>query len=67
MCAQTFLVITYLSDFTYLALLQLGAMMAMPPYAWAALHGLHAWLGAASVRAPRNDDLQILVKSMHLA
>ena len=46
MRAQTFLVITCLSDFTYLALLQLGA---------------------ASVRAFRNDDLQILAKSMHLA
>jgi hypothetical protein len=56
MCAQTFLVITCLSDFTYLALLKLGAVMAMLPYAWAAWHGLHAWLGAASVRAPRNDD-----------
>lgn len=67
MRAQTFLVITYLSGFTYLALLQLSAVMAMPPYAWAAWNGLHAWLGAASVRAFRNDDLQILAKSMHLA
>ena len=67
MRAQTFLVITCLSDFTYLALLKLGAVMAMLPYAWAARHGLHAWFGAASVKARRNDDLQILAKSMHLA
>ena len=46
MRAQTFLVITCLSDFTYLALLKLGAVI---------------------VRAPRNDDLQILAKSVRLA
>lgn len=45
-CIQTFLLITLVSDSTYLAIVQLGTAMVLLPYAWAAIYALGlAWRG----------------------
>lgn len=45
-CAQLFLLVTLMSNSTYLALVQLGTAMVLLPYTWAALYSLRlAWRG----------------------
>lgn len=71
-CAQIFLVITLLSDSTYLALVQLGTAMVLLPYAWAALYGLRlAWrgegYGLAESGARRRDFAIALAAVMYAA
>ena len=45
-CVQTFLLITLVSNSTYLSLVNLGTSMVLLPYSWAALYGLGlAWRG----------------------
>lgn len=59
-CAQLFLLVTLLSESTYLSVVQLGTAMVLLPYTWAALYGLRlAWhgdgYGPAETAARRRD------------
>lgn len=62
-CVQAFLLITLLSNSTYLSLVNLGTSMVLLPYTWAALFGLAlAWRGQGyglAQRRLRTRDLLI--------